>query len=260
PLIPSLVESALRILLAHHDALRQRFTKTSAETLIGWRQRIVADDQASFAAIDLSGLPADEQEAALRQARAAAETTLNISHGPLIRLLLFDMGEGQANRLLMVVHHLAIDAVSWPILLEDFETAYRQLERGERPRLPLKTTPFMRWAQHLTEGATTSEIREQTDYWLALREEEARPLPIDFAHGENLEGSARTLSVSLGEAQTRRLLYQAPQAYHAEVSDLLLTALADAFARWTGARALIVEVEGHGREDLQGAVDLSRTV
>ena len=259
PLIPSIVESALRSLLAHHDALRLRFTKTSAKAG-GWRQCIVADDQAPFAAIDLSGLPADEQEAALRQASAAAQTALNISHGPLIRLLLFDMGEGQANRLLIVVHHLAIDAVSWRILLEDFETAYRQLERGERARLPLKTTPFMRWAQHLTEAARTPEIREQTDYWLTLREEEARPLPIDFAHGENLEGSARTLSVSLGEAQTRRLLYHAPQAYHAEVSDLLLTALADAFVRWTGARALMVEVEGHGREELQGGVDLSRTV
>jgi amino acid adenylation domain-containing protein/non-ribosomal peptide synthase protein (TIGR01720 family) len=256
PLIPSIVESALRSLLAHHDALRLRFTETSA----GWRQCIAADDQAPFATIDLSGLPADEQEAALRQASAAAQTALNISHGPLIRLLLFDMGEGRANRLLLVVHHLAIDAVSWRILLEDFETAYRQLERGERARLPLKTTPFMRWAQQLTEGVRTPEIREQTNYWLTLGEEEARPLPIDFAHGENLEGSARTLSVSLGEAQTRRLLYAAPQAYHAEVLDLLLTALADAFARWTGAGALMVEVEGHGREELQGGVDLSRSV
>ncbi|HZF38511.1 MAG TPA: amino acid adenylation domain-containing protein, partial [Blastocatellia bacterium] len=256
PLIPSIVESALRSLLAHHDALRLRFTKTSVE----WRQCVVADDQAPFEAIDLSGLPADEQEAALRQASAAAQTALNISHGPLIRLLLFDMGEGRANRLLMVVHHLAIDAVSWRILLEDFETAYRQLERGELPRLPLKTTPFMRWAQHLTEAARTPEIREQTDYWLTLREEDAGQLPIDFAHGENLEGSACALSVSLGEEQTRRLLYHAPQAYHAEVSDLLLTALADAFARWTGAGVLLVEVEGHGREELHSGIDLSRTV
>src|SRR5205085_9757588 len=117
---------------------------------------------------------------------------------------------------------------------EDFETAYRQLERGEPVRLPLKTTSFRQWAQHLAEAARTSEVRGQAGYWLASCEAEARPLPTDFARGENREGSARTLSVSLGEAQTRRLLYDVPQAYHAEVNDLLLTALAEAFARWTG--------------------------
>src|SRR5262249_25022836 len=142
PLIPSIVESALRSLLAHHDALRLRFTKTSAKTSGGWRQYVVADDQASFAAIDLSGLPADEQEAALRQASAAAQTALNISHGPLIRLLLFDMGEGQANRLLMVVHHLAIDAVSWRILLGNFETAQPPPRRGGGRPPPLEDAPF----------------------------------------------------------------------------------------------------------------------
>jgi len=257
PLIPSLVESALRSLLAHHDALRLRFTNTPA----GWQQGMVAvDDHTPFAALDLSDVPASEQGAALRQASAAAQTTFDLARGPLIRLLLFDMGEGQANRLLIIVHHLAMDAISWRILLEDFETAYQQLERGESVRLPLKTTSFMQWAQHLTEAARSSPVREQADYWLALYEEEGRLLPIDFALGENREGSARTLSVSLGEAPTRRLLYDLPQAYHAEINDLLLTALAGAFARWTGGHIFMVEVEGHGREEWQDSVDLSRTV
>ena len=155
----------MRALLAHHDVLRLRFTETPA----GWQQYIVAaDNQAAFAAIDLSGLPASKQDAALRQAAAAAQNTLDVARGPLMRVLLFDMGDGRANRLLFIVHHLAIDAVSWRILLEDFESAYRQLERGEAVRLAAKTTSFKQWAQQLSEAARTSTVREQTGYWLAF--------------------------------------------------------------------------------------------
>lgn len=257
PLIPAFAEGALSHLLAHHDALRLRFTNTPE----GWRQQIVAaDDHTPFAVIDLSGVPASEREAALRRSSAATQTTLDLAYGPLIRVLLFDLGEGRANRLLMIVHHLAVDAISWRILLEDFETAYKQLERGEPVRLPLKTASFKQWAHHLAEASQTSPLREQAAHWLACCEDAAGSLPIDFAAGENREGSARTLSVSLDEAQTRRLLYAAPRAYHAEINDLLLTAVAEAFARWTGDRALTIEVEGHGREELQDSPDLSRTV
>src|SRR5205085_1033501 len=197
-LVPSLVRGALRSLLAHHDALRLRFSNTPA----GWRQRMVAaDDHGPFAAIELSAVPAGEREAAPRQASAAAQTTLDLADGPLIRLLLFDMGEGRATRLLIAVHHQAVDAVSWRILLEDFEAAYRQLECGEPVRLPLKTTSFRQWAQHLAEAARTSEVRGQAGYSLASCEAEARPLPTDFPRRENREGSARTLSLSLASPQ-----------------------------------------------------------
>ncbi|MEM8808820.1 MAG: condensation domain-containing protein, partial [Cyanobacteria bacterium P01_G01_bin.38] len=68
------------------------------------------------------------------------------------------------------------------------------------------------------------------------------------------------VSVALNEAETLTLLQEVPTAYRTQINDVLLTALAQAFARWTGERSLLIDLEGHGREDLFETVDLSRTV
>ncbi|HEX9426136.1 MAG TPA: condensation domain-containing protein, partial [Candidatus Polarisedimenticolia bacterium] len=157
-------------------------------------------------------------------------------------------------------HHLAVDGVSWRVLLEDLETACRQLARGEAVRLPAKTTSFRAWAHRLAVHARGEETRRDLAYWLDEGRRPASRLPLDQPAGENLEESARTVSVVLEPAETRALLQEVPRAYRTQINDVLLTALAEAFAPWTGARALRIDLEGHGREDLFEGVDLSRTV
>jgi non-ribosomal peptide synthase protein (TIGR01720 family) len=101
-------------------------------------------------------------------------------------------------------------------------------------------------------------LRPEVDFW--TRPRPANRLPVDFPGGENVEASERQCTVSLDSEETQALLHQAPAAYHTEINDVLLTALAQAFARWTGVQGVLVDLEGHGREDLFEDVDLSRTV
>lgn len=254
---PSSLRSVAQALLEHHDALRLRFE----QTVTGWRQFNTGKSKdVPFAVVNLSELPEAEQEAAFKVESSDAQTTLNISNGPLARFVMFDLGANKPARLLIVVHHLAVDGVSWRILLEDLETAYQQISRGETIQLPPKTTSFKRWAGRLTDYSRSAQLRQELAHWLAEVEREVTRLPVDYPGGENTEASSRMVSVSLDVEQTRALLQEVPRVYHTQINEVLLTALVEAFANWTGGQSLLVDLEGHGREPIFDDVDLSRTV
>ncbi len=248
----AVLEGAVRHLLAHHDALRMRFT---AET-DGWRQVCAPMDWEGVVPVERVDLStAAAPEAALEQAAAAVQASLDLANGPLIRVTLFDLGAGRGSRLLLVVHHLVVDGVSWRILLEDLETAVRQLAVGEAVELPPRTTSFQTWAQRLAEHAASGALEEEVAYWTAVAEARSVSLPVGLPDGESSVGSTRAVSCWLDAEETRALLQEVPATYHTQINDVLLAGLALALGS-----PLAVELEGHGREDLFADVDLTRTV
>ena len=255
-------ERALGHLVAHHDALRLRFARGPS----GWTQTHAGlEAGVPFERHELAGLLAPERARALVVAAEELQRALDIARGPLFRAAWFDLGDGRPARLLLVAQHLVVDAVSWRVLLEDLWTAAEALRRGDTVELPPKTTSFAAWAAHLDEHARGAALERELPHWLAQRPPVA-PLPVDAADGANDQRSARTVTLALERDETRALLQDARAAYRTEINDLLLAALADAFAKWTGERRLLVDLEGHGREttldDAPGAasLDLSRTV
>ena len=178
----------------------------------------------------------------------------------MLRAVLFHLGAGQADRLLLVIHHLVVDGVSWRVLLEDLLTAYEQLARRQPVQLPPKTTSWQYWAQRLSEHARSEALRQELPYWLDEARRQVPPLPVDQIEGDSSAGAAETVVVTLGEEQTRALLQEVPAVYRTHINDVLLTALAQAYVRWSGQGSLLVDLEGHGREELFDDVDLSRTV
>jgi amino acid adenylation domain-containing protein/non-ribosomal peptide synthase protein (TIGR01720 family) len=254
---PQILKRALGALLTHHDALRLRFRQGEH----GWEQ-LGTDpgESVTLARVDLSGLPDAGRAAALAAAAGRLQRTLDLTAGPLVRAALFDLGLDEPRRLLLVVHHLAVDAVSWRILIEDLETACRQVARGEPAAPPPTTTSFRRWARRLAEHAASGVRDAELPYWLDERRRGVVSLPRDGATGGNSEGSARGVTVALTAEETVALLQEVPAAYHTRTEEVLLAALAGAVASWTGERTVLVDVEGHGREDLFDDLDLSRTV
>ncbi|MGE0127970.1 MAG: amino acid adenylation domain-containing protein [Blastocatellales bacterium] len=265
----ALLEQAVGRLIAHHDALRLRFERDES----GWRQTNADwtnagwDEKAPFTRFDLSAVPEQERSAAIEARATELQESLNLSQGPLLRVALFDLGPQQSSRLLILIHHLAVDGVAWRILLEDLMTAYQQLSRGEKAQLPPKTTSFRDWAQKLAAYAQTAKLKQEMDYWLAPARARLPRLPVDYppvdyleAPEANTEASARVVSVSLTAEETQALLQEVPNAYRTQINDVLLTALAQSFSQWTESRTLLVDLEGHGREAIFDDVDLSRTV
>ncbi|MBX9256320.1 amino acid adenylation domain-containing protein, partial [Desmonostoc muscorum CCALA 125] len=170
------------------------------------------------------------------------------------------LGRNKKARLLIVIHHLVVDGVSWRILLEDLQTLYEQLSVGQAIQLPAKTTSFKDWAQRLTEYAQSDILKSELAYWLSASECTVASLPLDYADGVNTAASVSTVSVSLDEAQTQALLQDVPKAYKTQINDVLLTALALVLSRWTNSHSVLFNLEGHGREDIIDGVDLSRTI
>jgi amino acid adenylation domain-containing protein/non-ribosomal peptide synthase protein (TIGR01720 family) len=254
-----LLETALNHLLLHHDALRLRWEQAES----GWRQTIAGAGQpVPFSYVDLSALEPGARPAAIEARAARVQAGLNLSEGPLLGAACFHLGAGRPGRLLIVIHHLAVDGVSWRILLEDFQLACRQLRRNEAVRLPRKTTSFQQWASRLAGYAAERPLDGELDYWLRMPREQLAPLPVDHCTGANDEGSARRVRVSLEADETRALLQEVPAAWRTDVNEVLLAALAASLARWTGRGGVLFDLEGHGREPLPHGeeMDLSRTV
>ena len=263
---PTLLEQAIEKLLEHHDALRLRFEKTETK----WQQNIASLGQTiPFTDYDLSEIFNIDTE--IEKIANQLQTSFNLSVEPLIRIAFFNLGENRTDRLLIIIHHLIIDGVSWRILLEDLQNAYHQLSgrysalqgqsllpppsrgQGKTVQLPPKTTSFKEWSER-------QYLPSDLDYWLDKNRLQVSPLPVDIPNGKNIQSEAQTISVSLTPMETQKLLQEVPAIYHTQINDILLTALVKTFEQWTGKPQLLLELEGHGREEIFEDVDLSRTV
>ncbi|WP_240528921.1 non-ribosomal peptide synthetase, partial [Streptomyces humi] len=241
------LRTATRAVLDQHDALRSRFERRDGT----WTGRVVTEEPADVVSVIHTAAESLEAQA------TRAQASLDLRHGPLLRVVLFDCGN--AGRLVLVVaHHLVVDAVSWPVLLEDLASAYEQAAAGARVVLPPKTTSFVRWAQRLAELAASPETTAEAEYWHGTAAQ-ATPLPRDTA-GPNPVAATQDVVTTLGAEDTERLLREVPQAFRTQINDVLLSALGAVLTEWCGAPSVVVDVEGHGREDVGADVDVSRTV
>src|SRR5690606_10129439 len=257
PLDPVLIRRTVAALVQHHDALRLRFRQGP----VGWEQvNAGVEGETPFVYYDLARHDDDEMRAFIEIKSAELQESLDIEEGPLLRVAYFDAGPERSGRLLFVVHHLAVDGVSWRVLLEDFQTAYEQGRLVEAIVLPPKTTSFKQWAERLVDYAQTETVRAEAQYWLDLGAEVGAALPVDHETDTPIEVEMQTLTVEFDRAETEALLRDVPGAYGTEINEALLTALVLAAHRQHGLNSLLIDLEGHGREDLFEDVDLSRTV
>ncbi len=250
---PAALGAAIAAIVDHHDMLRLRIVREGGAL----RQVVVPPGApAPLDRVDVSTLGGASRAAAIEQAAGAAQASLDLVAGPVLRAVLF---EGSPGLLLLAVHHLAIDGVSWRILLEDLWTAYAQARGGDAIALGPKTTSFKRWAEKLAAYATSDAVRDEEPFWLAEARRDAGRLPAGLG-GADLEGSTRAVVVELDPGETGQLLREVPEVYRTQINDVLLAAFAEAMAPWVGSRRVLVDLEGHGREEIFEDVDVTRTV
>ncbi|MEW2355928.1 amino acid adenylation domain-containing protein [Spirillospora sp. NPDC029432] len=255
---------ALQTLLDHHDALRLRLDVPGGDDGGGgerWEPVVqepgTVDARELVTRIDAAGLDADKLAAVVAEQAAAARDRLDPVAGTMAQLVWFDAGEAQG-RLLVLLHHLVVDGVSWRILLPDLVTAWAGLE------LQPVGTSYRRWAQRLRAAVRPEDL----DDWLDIAdgpEQRIAARPLD----PRVDIAARTRSIrlELPADVTGPLLTDVPAAFHGRVNDVLLTGLALAVNQWRrhhgrGGRGtgVLIDLEGHGREDVVPGMDLSRTV
>ncbi|WP_447903369.1 amino acid adenylation domain-containing protein [Pseudomonas serbica] len=242
PLNVEVLDRALEQLLTQHDSLRLRY----AQVENGWQQ--------TYSAPTAESVLWQRQAQSVEQLNALcdeAQRSLDLQNGPLLRALWVAMADG-SERLLLVIHHLAVDGVSWRVLLEDLQHFYNG------GAAPAKTSRYQRWVARLQDHLPAFE--HSRGHWHAQLQHAPKDLPCERPDGALENRFEHKLELKFDTEQTRKLLQQAPAAYRTQVNDLLLTTLARTVCRWSGQGSTLIQLEGHGREDLFDDVDLTRSV
>jgi amino acid adenylation domain-containing protein/non-ribosomal peptide synthase protein (TIGR01720 family) len=265
----TMVKNVFNKIVEHHDALRMvyRFSSTpSREAVVQQRNRSIGENAVGkwfdFEVFDYKETGEQDIGTPIREQANRIQASMDLETGSLVKLALFKTCGG--DHLLIAIHHLVIDGVSWRILLEDLAPGYQQAQEGKDIRFQDKTDSFQYWSQRLREYADSEQILKESTYWKSLEEQKITPLPRDFdlanSPGNNKFKNIESVSLKLTDQETGQLLKEVNRAYGTEINDLLLAALGMAVNDWCGSPRVLVNLEGHGRESIIEDMNISRTI
>ncbi|WP_280479606.1 non-ribosomal peptide synthetase [Nocardia cyriacigeorgica] len=262
--------ATLTAVVDRHDMLRSRLRREGTD----WQWSVSEPGSVDVGALvhrithDAGADPVEMHEFAVTELDSALHR-LDPAAGVLAQFLWLDpVGAAGARtepgRLIVVLHHLAVDAVSWRILVPDLIAAWAQVSAGTVPVLAETGASMRRWSHALTEQAHSEHFVAELDYWRSVVDG-PDPLigPRALDPAIDLSDTLRTVEVDVSADVTAVLLADLPRLTGGGVNDGLLTALALALVRRRGSAetSALIRLEGHGRqEDVVPGADLSRTV
>ena len=262
PLPPDVLAEAAAALLRHHDALRSRFHHDGGV----WHQTILpAAAEGAVVRVVLPELPEAERHAEIER-RAMSFMAIGIDDGRMLRVIHFEGSAGKPGHLLVVLHHLVADGISWRLLIEDLDLSCRQIRQGSDIALPMRSASFAEWSQLLKGRVAGSVLVEQAEWWREQLRQAPLPLRPDNTAGDRREATSAAVTRVFDATETEALLQRAAPAFRASVEDLLLTALALTLVRHSGGengregKTVLIDLDRHGREPFDSELDLSRTI
>ncbi|MGW0769001.1 amino acid adenylation domain-containing protein [Streptomyces sp. NPDC002676] len=259
--------AALQAVVDRHDALRMRL-----ETGPDGQWSLHADEPGTVQVaeilrrVDISGKADADARALIAEETAAAKHRLDPARGAMLQPVWFDAGAGCAGRLLLAVHHFAVDGVSWRILLADLAAAWDAVAAGREPVLAPVATSLRGWAARLASGEGIERHRAELPVWQGVLRDAVPLVAGEPDADRDVTGAEGRLSVTLPAEDTTPLVGQVPAVFRSGIQDVLLTAFGLAVGRWRrrsgeDGACVVLDVESHGRhEHLVDGVDLSRTV
>ena len=250
----SLLESSLEHLVKHHDALRMVYRNKDGE----WLQENKGTEHKGYSLVlhNLSGT--EDYETEMSMWCDDLQSGIDLENGPLLKAALFRLKDKDC--LLLVIHHLVVDGVSWRILLEDLENIYRNLENKKGIPLPKKTDSFQRWAKLINEYALNDSLSQERAYWEEVLSTETIPLYSHEGFPDLSKGNLKSAYFTLDQESVELLQTKTHRVYNTEINDILLTALGISVRNVFGNDRVVLDLEGHGRENIIDGIDITRTV
>lgn len=250
PISESALNAALDKLVEHHDTLRMVYHRG----LSGWEQ----ENLGLGYGYSIEVVTAIPEDFIFEEYCTTIQSGFDLSAGPLFKAVLFR--GNTSDRLLLICHHLVIDGVSWRILFEDLSALYEQYNSGQDLILPQKTDSFYYWQEQIGLYANSAGLEKERTYWKEIAESGYETLSADNIDGSNKMKDAVSASFVLDKELTATLLTGCYRAYQTDTNDILLTGLGLALKDVFGLKKVLINLEGHGREDIGSDVDISRTV
>jgi amino acid adenylation domain-containing protein/non-ribosomal peptide synthase protein (TIGR01720 family) len=246
----------LNKLTEHHDVLRMRYQKKDQAT--SQINMGIVGEQVDLSVFDLTNI--EKESEIIREKANQIQSDIDLSTGPIVKAGLFKTQQGE--HLLIVIHHLVVDGISWRILLEDIAIGYEQLLQNKPIIFEEKTDSFKKWSESLAEYAENEKVLREIPFWKSIEDADISSLSVDFELSEKdrIRKHQQTIGVTIEKDMTQNLLTLSHHAYNTDINDLLLTALAVAIYQWQGHCTVLINLEGHGREEIGKELDVSRTV
>jgi amino acid adenylation domain-containing protein/non-ribosomal peptide synthase protein (TIGR01720 family)/FkbM family methyltransferase len=252
----SVLKRAIEELSSHHDALRFKYYKKDGS----WHQ-VYDYELKSVTVENLQAVPDSLLSSTITESADRFQRSLDIEKGDLVRVVLMQTPASEtANRLLIAIHHLAVDGVSWRILLEDLEHLITGILGGGKTDLGAKSSSYRQWYEALEKYGQSERLSSQKNFWENIVKNYSG-LPVD----KQYDGAVRVKDthhhgMRLGAIETKQLIHDVPRVYHTEINDILIATLALTLAKWSGQNKVVIGMEGHGRESIDEVTDTSRTV
>src|SRR5579864_6169859 len=259
---------ALQTILDHHDALRLRFTGAEGRRE-EWKLEVQAQGAVSVESclqvIGIAGLDDDVRRRRIEEEAQAAAKRLSAENGFMLQAVWFDAGRSSPGHLLLAIHHLSVDGVSWRILLPDLAAAWAAIAAGASPALEPCPVSFRGWAERLSREALNPERVKELSFWIDTLKDAPELVPgRPLVPSRDTVGKAHQIALTLPPKVTAPLLNRVAGAFHARINDVLLTGLVLSILKWRRSSAngtsVLIDLEGHGREAIFEGIDLSRTV
>lgn len=250
----SSLEIVLNELINHHDSLRINFSSKIGQLFYNGEH---LKKRYTIQQYDLRDLPYTMQTDKMNEIAEILKASIDIECGILIKACLFILGRND-KKLLITAHHLIVDGISWRIIVNDINSILKQIVNEQKIVLPLKTDSYMKWAIAL-EQYSKKVSDEEKKYWTNVLNK-TFTFPTDFDLGEHTIENCCTVTKQLSEEVTMCLLTNANSSYGTEPRDLLIASLVRTIKETTGTAEIVIELEGHGREDIFEGIDISRTV
>ncbi len=245
---------AIEELIKHHQSLLINYREETKELFYNNNN---INTHSNIQVYDLTKYPEEEQIQAISRLGQQLKGSLNIEKDVLLKGCLFKL-HGNVTLLLLTAHHLIIDGVSWRILIEDFYTVLNQKVNELDISLPRKSHSIKRWAEALNDQGGTI-FGNELEYWKSCVNSKF-DFPQDYDLGEDFIKYSKTVASELSAEETKNLVTKAGFSYNTEAKDLLILALLKTINEISHESKIVLELEGHGREEVFEDVDLNRTV
>lgn len=250
------VGKSFEAIISHHDALRMTYKIRQKECI--QYNRGIDDRLFDIEIFDFTEV--ENLEKKIKQEADILQSKIDLENGPLVKLGLFRTNNG--DHLLIIIHHLVVDGISWRILFEDLDIAYRQAVAGKKITLQKKTTSFKEWSKKINKYANDEENKKEFEYWMDLeyKIKKIKNIPKDNVIENRFQKDNNEVYVELNQEKTNRLLREINKIYNTNINDILVAGLVMTISDWTKEKEVVISLEGHGREQIIEDIDLSRTI
>ncbi|MEA5616259.1 amino acid adenylation domain-containing protein [Cronbergia sp. UHCC 0137] len=237
------LQKAVNQIFKKHPVFRLKFQQIET----GWLQKLDNNIQGvNLDIVDLTNIPETQLAAQIQNLATKFQSQLNLETGNLFRAVYFQTPANTAEKLLLIIHHLIVDGVSWRVILQDLAG---NIANNTRQSLQKQGVSFPQWSHYLQQNIENANYQEDVNFW-KNQTVDSFTLPLDFPEGiaNNKENSATQIECNFTKAETEKLLFELPRTRKARIQEVLLTALAATVTGWTGKSEIVIALESHGRE------------